>query len=380
MRKVEYKLARARARDRHDLPPGSVAVAGPEGVLAEARLVTTEGHSRWAPACRRSPAGGPRSRRLCPRPLRRHHRAGLVHWAADRPGERAGPRPREWAPLRRPVDTRRSRRRGGRLLGDGRGPRRTPSGARLYSGVYDSDGGLHRPREVGPAGRGAGGAARGDGVRRDPGARAPRGDPAAVPGAVFPASAEFLAAPLAAAALRLAASGATVSASGLRPLYLRGRRRPPLVGVSSGCFLRRALLADVPAIAALEAACFTHPWTPAQSPPGGRPRRARHWCSCSRGRGPRAGLQPGYAPIAPPPRRGRDARDEPGRRSGLPEAGSRAPAAGLRDGARGAGGCATGTPGAAGREPGSPRALRVARLRARLGAPRVLRPADGGMR
>jgi [ribosomal protein S18]-alanine N-acetyltransferase len=34
--------------------------------------------------------------------------------------------------------------------------------------------------------------------------------------------------------------------------------------VSSGTFLRRAVLADVPALAALEAACFTHPWTPAQ--------------------------------------------------------------------------------------------------------------------
>jgi hypothetical protein len=45
---------------------------------------------------------------------------------------------------------------------------------------------------------------------------------AAVHDAVFPASAEFLAAPLAVAALRLAAAGATVPASGLRPLYLRG--------------------------------------------------------------------------------------------------------------------------------------------------------------
>ena len=45
---------------------------------------------------------------------------------------------------------------------------------------------------------------------------------AAVRGAVFPPSPEFLAAPLAVAALRLAASGVTVPASGLRPLYLRG--------------------------------------------------------------------------------------------------------------------------------------------------------------
>jgi ribosomal-protein-alanine N-acetyltransferase len=34
--------------------------------------------------------------------------------------------------------------------------------------------------------------------------------------------------------------------------------------VSPGVFLRRALAADVPELAALEAACFTHPWTPAQ--------------------------------------------------------------------------------------------------------------------
>jgi ribosomal-protein-alanine N-acetyltransferase len=34
--------------------------------------------------------------------------------------------------------------------------------------------------------------------------------------------------------------------------------------VSPGSFLRRAVLEDVPALAALEAACFTHPWTPAQ--------------------------------------------------------------------------------------------------------------------
>ena len=34
--------------------------------------------------------------------------------------------------------------------------------------------------------------------------------------------------------------------------------------MSPGTFLRRAVLDDVPALAALEAACFTHPWTPAQ--------------------------------------------------------------------------------------------------------------------
>lgn len=46
--------------------------------------------------------------------------------------------------------------------------------------------------------------------------------------------------------------------------------------MSGGVLLRRAHAADVPALAALEAACFTHPWTEAQMaeevvapPPGG---------------------------------------------------------------------------------------------------------------
>jgi ribosomal-protein-alanine N-acetyltransferase len=46
--------------------------------------------------------------------------------------------------------------------------------------------------------------------------------------------------------------------------------------VISGVLLRRARASDVPALASLEAACFTHPWTAAQvaeevavAPPGG---------------------------------------------------------------------------------------------------------------
>jgi [ribosomal protein S18]-alanine N-acetyltransferase len=68
--------------------------------------------------------------------------------------------------------------------------------------------------------------------------------------------------------------------------------------VSPGSLLRRAVLADVPALAALEAACFTHPWTPAQiheevarvppdmvlvlegpGSPGGAPAGIRAYCS-----------------------------------------------------------------------------------------------------
>lgn len=46
--------------------------------------------------------------------------------------------------------------------------------------------------------------------------------------------------------------------------------------MSPGVLLRKAVLRDLPALAALEAACFTHPWTEAQiaeemavAPPGG---------------------------------------------------------------------------------------------------------------
>jgi ribosomal-protein-alanine N-acetyltransferase len=68
--------------------------------------------------------------------------------------------------------------------------------------------------------------------------------------------------------------------------------------VSPGSFLRRAVLEDVPALAALEAACFTHPWTRAQiqeevardppdmvlvlegpGSPGGAPAGIRAYCS-----------------------------------------------------------------------------------------------------
>jgi ribosomal-protein-alanine N-acetyltransferase len=68
--------------------------------------------------------------------------------------------------------------------------------------------------------------------------------------------------------------------------------------VRLACLLRRALPADVRALAALEAACFTHPWTPAQireeiarvppdmvlvlegpGSPGGTPAGIRAYCS-----------------------------------------------------------------------------------------------------
>ncbi len=92
----------------------------------------------------------------------------------------------------------------------------------VYSGVFDGSGHLRRPHGVGPlaavlAGLPAGAAFVGAAALEH--REAIR---AAVRDAVFPPSPDFLAAPLAVAALRLAASGVTVPASGLRPLYLRG--------------------------------------------------------------------------------------------------------------------------------------------------------------
>jgi len=65
--------------------------------------------------------------------------------------------------------------------------------------------------------------------------------------------------------------------------------------MSAGVLLRQGQLSDLPALAALEAACFTHPWTEAQiaeeilvAPPGGlfvlegppRPEETAGICAC----------------------------------------------------------------------------------------------------
>ena len=203
-------------------PRGSVAVAGPEGVLAEARLVTTDGHSRWLlPAVEALLVGlglpasaldvfavttGPGSFTGL--------RVGLgtvqgLSLASGRPcvglstldvlaGASAGSMAERWLRSSMPSAARCTRgstmppcASAGRTASRPWPPswRRLPAGAAFVGGPAVS----HR-----------------EAIR------------AAVPGAVFPDPEAFLAAPLAAAALRLAESGATVPASGLRPLYLRG--------------------------------------------------------------------------------------------------------------------------------------------------------------
>jgi len=196
-------------------------VAGPEGILAEARLVAASGHSRWL-----LPAVEVLLRGL-----------GLDAFALDAFAVTTGPG--SFTGLRVGLGTVQ-----GLALASGRPCVGLPTldvlagaaaGAsetivalidafrgEVYSAVYDAAGRLRRAHGVGPLAAVLEGLPAGAafvGVAALEHREAIR---AVVREAVFPASAEFLAAPLAAAALRLAASGTTVPASGLRPLYLRG--------------------------------------------------------------------------------------------------------------------------------------------------------------
>jgi tRNA threonylcarbamoyladenosine biosynthesis protein TsaB len=198
-----------------------VAVAGPEGILAEARLVTASGHSRW----------------LLPAVEVLQRGLGLDAFALDAFAVTTGPG--SFTGLRVGLGTVQ-----GLALASGRPCVGLPTldvlagaaaGAsetivalidafrgEVYSAVYDAAGRLRRAHGVGPLAAVLEGLPAGAafvGVAALEHREAIR---AVVREAVFPASAEFLAAPLAAAALRLAASGTTVPASGLRPLYLRG--------------------------------------------------------------------------------------------------------------------------------------------------------------
>jgi tRNA threonylcarbamoyladenosine biosynthesis protein TsaB len=201
-------------------PRGSVAVVGPEGVLAEARVVTGEGHSRWL-----LPAVSALLQGLAVEPR------GIDAFAVTTgPGSFTG--------LRVGLGSVQ-----GLALASGRpcvglstldvlAASAAPSPeaivalidafrGEVFSGVYDPGGRLRGERAVG---------ALRDVLARVPAGSAFVGDVAlaqreairdAVPGATFPEWARFLAATLGAAALPLAASGSTVPAADLRPVYLR---------------------------------------------------------------------------------------------------------------------------------------------------------------
>ena len=208
-------------------PRGSVAVAGPEGVLAEARVVTAEGHSRW----------------LLPAVAALLQGLGLDPGALDVFAVTTGPG--SFTGLRVGMGSVQ-----GLALASGRPCVGLPtldvlaasaagsSGTivalidafrgEFYSGVYDTAGGLRGGRAVGPLAAVLGDLPAGSAFVGDAAAEHREAILRAVPGAVFPGGASFLAPPLAAVALRLAAAGGTVSPSELRPLYLRGADiRPP---------------------------------------------------------------------------------------------------------------------------------------------------------
>lgn len=196
-------------------------MAGPEGVLAEARVVTSEGHSRW----------------LLPAVDALLQGVGLEPGHVDLFAVTTGPG--SFTGLRVGLGTVQ-----GLALASGRPCVGLPtldvlaesaagsSGtivalidafrSEVYSGVYDTAGRLRGERRVGPLSAAIEGLPVGSAFVGGAAAEHREAIRLAVPGAVFPASALFLASPLAAAALRLAAAGATVPPSALRPLYLRG--------------------------------------------------------------------------------------------------------------------------------------------------------------
>jgi len=201
-------------------PRGSVAVVGSDGVLAEARVVTAEGHSRWL-----LPAVSALLQGLAVD-------AGAIDVFAVTTG------PGSFTGLRVGLGSIQGlAMAGGRpcvglstldvLAASAAGSSGTIVAlvdafrGEVFSGVYDAAGGLRGERTLGTLadllGRVPSGSAFVGGVAvaqreaiRD-----------AVPGATFPEWARFLAPTLGALALPLAASGTTVSAADLRPVYLR---------------------------------------------------------------------------------------------------------------------------------------------------------------
>jgi tRNA threonylcarbamoyladenosine biosynthesis protein TsaB len=213
-------------------PRGSVAVAAEDGVLAEARVRTADGHSRWVLGAIEALLGG-----LSVEP------AALDGFAVTvGPGSFTG--------LRVGLATVQ-----GLAIASGRrcvglptldvlassvagAARRTVAlmeafRGEVFWGVYDADSRPIAPPRVGPLEEALAAAAAGTGTSPTAfvgDAVAPRRTAieAARPNSVFPEAELFLAAPLARAARLLLAGGGGVPGSLLRPLYLRGADiRPP---------------------------------------------------------------------------------------------------------------------------------------------------------
>ncbi|HXK09582.1 MAG TPA: tRNA (adenosine(37)-N6)-threonylcarbamoyltransferase complex dimerization subunit type 1 TsaB [Vicinamibacteria bacterium] len=208
-------------------PRGSIAVAGPEGVLAEARVLTADGHSRWLLSAASALLAG---LGLDAREVDAFAvtigpgsftglRVGLgsvqgLAVAAGRPCVGLATLDVLAASAAGAADTIVA------LLDAFRGE--------VYAGVYDGSGRLRGDRSVGPLSRVLEGLPPGTAFVGEIDARSREAIGSGAPGAVFPAAERYLAGPLALQALLRVDAGDTVPPSALRPLYLRGADvRPP---------------------------------------------------------------------------------------------------------------------------------------------------------
>jgi tRNA threonylcarbamoyladenosine biosynthesis protein TsaB len=208
-------------------PRGSLAVAGEEGILAEARVVTEVGHSRW----------------LLPAVAAVLQGLGLTGGDLDAFAVTTGPG--SFTGLRVGLGSVQ-----GLALASGRPcvglstldvlalSAAGTSGTivalvdafrgEVYSGVYDAAGGARGECGVGPLSRVLAGLPPGTAFVGGPAGASREPIREAVPGAVFPETPGFLAGTLARAALRVARTGGAVAPAELRPVYLRPADiRPP---------------------------------------------------------------------------------------------------------------------------------------------------------
>jgi tRNA threonylcarbamoyladenosine biosynthesis protein TsaB len=200
-------------------PRASVALAGPEGVLAEARAVSDSGHSRW----------------LLPAIEGLLRDAGLEPGAIDLFAVTTGPG--SFTGLRVGLGTVQGLALASRkrcfglpsldvLAHTAKGEAGTVVAlvdafrGEVFAGVYDGEARLQGERRVGPLTAILQGLPRGSVFVGEAASASRTAIEAAVPGAVFPETSGFLAAPLALVAL--SSEEAAVGPGELRPLYLRG--------------------------------------------------------------------------------------------------------------------------------------------------------------
>ena len=201
-------------------PRGSLAVVGPEGVLAEARVVTADGHSRWllpaVPALLQGLATDARSIDVFAVTTGPGSFTGLRVGLGSIQGLAMASGRRCVGLSTLDVLAASAARSAGTivaLIDAFRGE--------VFSGVYDTAGRLRGERTLGTLADLLGHVPAGSAFVGDVAVAQREAILAAVPGAAFPEWARFLAPTLATAALPLAASGSTVSPADLRPVYLR---------------------------------------------------------------------------------------------------------------------------------------------------------------